>query len=164
MSTEKIDRRDFIKLGSLGSTIVITWPLLNACNSFASEKSQIPNPDFKGEWRAPKISNPDYKGEWVQKQIENVDFDDAVYKYDNIGAVGFELWIVNKGSVFDNIYVGTSLDEAREMAADTWGAIKDKEDDEKKKWDEAKNAAKKAEDDDDEDEEEEEDIDIKEDL
>lgn len=47
MSTEKIDRRDFIKLGSLGSAIVITWPLLNAHNSFASKKSQIPNPDFK---------------------------------------------------------------------------------------------------------------------
>lgn len=47
MSTEKIDRRDFIKLGSLGSAVVITWPLLNACNSFASEKSQILNPDFK---------------------------------------------------------------------------------------------------------------------
>lgn len=29
----------------------------------------IPNPDYKGVWKAPKIDNPDYKGVWAPRRI-----------------------------------------------------------------------------------------------
>ena len=49
MEKNKIDRRNFIKLGSLGATVVITWPLLNSCNGFASENKITINPDFQAD-------------------------------------------------------------------------------------------------------------------
>ena len=33
-------------------------------------------------------------------------------RFDDIGSVGFELWTVNAGSVFDNIFVSDDLDAA----------------------------------------------------
>ena len=29
----------------------------------------IPNPDYKGVWKPPKIPNPDYKGPWSPRRI-----------------------------------------------------------------------------------------------
>lgn len=72
----------------------------------------IDNPEFKGEWHSKKIDNPAYKGVWKAKQISNPDFVEDIHGYDDIGAVGFELWTVNAGSIFDNILITDSLDEA----------------------------------------------------
>merc|ERR1712164_220513 len=72
----------------------------------------IPDPDaekpeYKGEWKQKMMSNPEYKGEWSPKQIDNEDYAPDTYaKYSDLTHVGFELWTVNSGSVFDNIYVG----------------------------------------------------------
>merc|ERR1712129_604383 len=54
------------------------------------------NPAFKGDWTAKRISNPAYKGFWEAKKIANPEYedDDAVYKFDDIGFVGFDLWQV----------------------------------------------------------------------
>lgn len=43
------------------------------------------------------IDNPDYKGEWVHPEIDNPEYapDSEVYKYDDIGAIGFDLWQVS---------------------------------------------------------------------
>lgn len=51
------------------------------------------------------IDNPAYKGEWVHPEIDNPDYapDSELYKYDDIGAIGFDLWQVY--SVFGNITV-----------------------------------------------------------
>jgi len=50
----------------------------------------------QGEWKAKQIDNPAYKGEWVHPEIDNPEYsaDDSLYKYDDIGAVGFEIWQV----------------------------------------------------------------------
>ena len=42
------------------------------------------------------IDNPAYKGEWVHPEIDNSDYvaDDELYKYDDIGAIGLDLWQV----------------------------------------------------------------------
>jgi calreticulin len=42
------------------------------------------------------IDNPAYKGEWVHPEIDNPDYapDAELYKYDDIGAIGFDLWQV----------------------------------------------------------------------
>merc|ERR1712241_505109 len=44
-----------------------------------------------GEWEAPMKDNPAYKGFWEAKKIANPEYedDDAVYKFDDIGFVGF---------------------------------------------------------------------------
>lgn len=51
---------------------------------------------FQGEWKPKQIDNPNYKGEWVHPEIDNPDYtaDDKLYKYDDIGAIGFDLWQV----------------------------------------------------------------------
>jgi len=38
--------------------------------------------------------------------------------------LGFELWQVKAGSIFDNVFVGDSLAEATAFAERTWGANK----------------------------------------
>merc|ERR1711933_122180 len=121
------------------------------------------NPAFKGEWIAKRISNPAYKGFWEAKKIDNPEYedDDAIYKFADFGFIGFDLWQVKGGTIFDNIIVCDDKAEADTFAA-KWKAIsavekegKKKEDDEKKKEDDAKaDADKKKEDEDDDDDEE----------
>merc|ERR1712196_285523 len=74
----------------------------------------------------------------------NPDFvDDAeVYAFDSFGVAAFEIWQVKAGTIFDNVYIGDSLDEAKEFAEATFSANKDGE---KKMYDDAKEAEKKAE-------------------
>merc|ERR1711972_762073 len=80
------------------------------------ESPMVDNPKYKGAWFPEKVDNPDYKGEWKPKQLDNPDYVEDVYAFDDIGAVGFELWTVNRGSVFDNILVCDSFDHAKSVA------------------------------------------------
>ena len=52
---------------------------------------------------AKKIENPAYVGEWNPKQIANKDYEEGVQlaAYDSM-YIGYELWIVNNGTIFDN--------------------------------------------------------------
>merc|ERR1711870_140327 len=63
------------------------------------------NESYKGEWTVKRISNPAYKGMWEAKKISNPKYvdDDKVYKYDDFGFLGFDLWQVKGGTIFDNI-------------------------------------------------------------
>merc|ERR1719473_2142687 len=92
----------------------------------------IDNPEYKGEWVQKMIDNPEYVGEWSPKQIAN---------YDDIAAIGFDLWVVNEGSVFDNVFVGDSYDEAKAFADETWLKTSEGEKEAKKKIDDEKKAA-----------------------
>merc|ERR1712190_241214 len=101
------------------------------------------NPAYKGDWYGKRISNPAYKGIWEAKKIANPEYedDDHVYKYDDFGFLGFDLWQVKGGTIFDNVIVTDDVADADAFA---------------KKWkelSEAENTKKKDEDDDDEDEE-----------
>jgi len=100
------------------------------------EPPLIDNPDFKGEWIAPKVANPAYKGEWAPKQIKNKDYEEGVQlaAYDS-AMVGFELWIVNNGTIFDNILVTDSIDFAKEQGEKLWRPTKDGEKEKKEAWD-----------------------------
>jgi len=108
------------------------------------EPPMIPNPEYKGPWEQNKIKNPDYQGEWKPKQVPNPDFDPEVYKYDDIGAVGFELWIVDNGSIFDNIFIGNDLEEAKAFAKETFESTKQAEKTAKETFDKIKEEEKKA--------------------
>merc|ERR1719162_267052 len=147
------------------------------------EAPQIDNPEFKGEWTQKEIDNPAYKGEWEHPQIANPDYaaDDNLHNFCKKGCntVGFELWQVKAGTLFDDIIVTDSVEEAKKFADETFYAKRDaekkmaekqeadekaakdaedakkKEEEDAKKDDDKKDDDKKEDDDDDEDKEEE---------
>lgn len=51
---------------------------------------------FQGEWKPKQIDNPNYKGKWVHPEIDNPEYveDKNLYRYTDIGAIGFDLWQV----------------------------------------------------------------------
>ena len=51
---------------------------------------------MQGEWKPKQISNPAYKGKWVHPEIDNPEYqpDENLYRYTDIGAIGFDLWQV----------------------------------------------------------------------
>jgi len=130
------------------------------------EPPMIDNPDYKGEWKPKQIDNPDYKGKWVHPEIDNPEYeaDDALYKYADFGAIGFDLWQVKSGTIFDNVLITDDADYAEKVGKETWGQTKDPEkkmkdsqdDEERKKREEEEKNKKEEEGGDDEAEEEEE--------
>ncbi|VDN55011.1 unnamed protein product [Dracunculus medinensis] len=129
------------------------------------EPPMIDNPEFKGEWKPKDIPNPAYKGKWIHPEIDNPEYkhDDKLYLYENIGAVGFDLWQVKSGTIFDNIIITDSAAEADALAEETLKKtmvtekkLKEKEDEEarKKAEEEAKKLEEKKDEEDEEDEDE----------
>jgi len=145
----------------------------------AWEAPMIPNPDFKGEWKPRQVDNPAYKGVWKQKEIDNPDFVEHkdLYKYDDFGGIGIDIWQVKAGTIFDNIIITDSVKEAEDFMAETYtknkgaekaafdaaeakkkeaeDAERKKVEDERKKQDETKKDEEDEEDDDDDDEDKE---------
>jgi calreticulin len=110
------------------------------------EAPTIKNPEFKGAWKAKRIDNPEYKGEWVHPEIANPEYkpDPTLHESESYG-LGFELWQVKSGSLFDNIIITDSLDEAKAFAKETFEAAKEGEKKAKEDADKAEEEAKKAE-------------------
>jgi len=111
------------------------------------------NPAYKGDWYVKKISNPAYKGIWEAKKIANPEYvdDDKIYSYADFGFLGFDLWQVKGGTIFDNVIVCDDVSEADEFAK-KWKATNEVEKAKKKEEDDAKkpsDAKEDAEDDDD---------------
>jgi len=88
------------------------------------EPPMIDNPEYKGEWKPKMIDNPDYKGPWVHPMIPNPEYkyDDNMHKVCRNGCthVGFELWQVKSGTIFDDIIITDSLDEAKKFAEENF--------------------------------------------
>ena len=101
------------------------------------EAPMIDNPDYQGEWTPKMIDNPDYKGAWEHPMIDNPDYkyNGDMYKVckDGCTHVGFEIWQVRTGTLFDDIIVTDSVEEAKEYAEKTYFAKKEGE---KKMYDE----------------------------
>lgn len=95
------------------------------------EPPMIDNPEYKGPWKPKMIDNPDYKGKWVHPKIPNPEYkyDENMYKVckDGCTHVGFELWQVKTGTLFDDIIVTDSVEEAEEFAKETFFKKKDLE-------------------------------------
>lgn len=72
----------------------------------------------------PEIDNPEYTP------------DSKLYAFKNIGAVGFDLWQVKSGTIFDNILVTDDVDHAKKVGEETWGKTKEAEKKMKEKLDE----------------------------
>lgn len=87
------------------------------------EPPMIDNPEYKGPWKARMIDNPEYKGEWVHPMIPNPDYAedaDLHVRCKDCTHIGFELWQVKSGTLFDDILVTDSLEEAKEYAEKTY--------------------------------------------
>lgn len=84
------------------------------------------NPAYKGKWSAPLIDNPDYKGPWSPRLIPNPDYfeDKTPANFEPIGAIGFELWTMTKDILFDNIYIGHSIEDAEKLQQETFDVKK----------------------------------------
>ena len=131
------------------------------------EPPMIDNPEYKGAWKARQIDNPAYKGPWVHPEIDNPDYveDSDLYLYKDISMIGFDLWQVKSGTIFDNVIITDSVKRAEEFGNETWGKTKDaekkmkdaqdeverKKEEEERKKREAEEKTKKPADDDDED-------------
>merc|ERR1712029_263664 len=113
------------------------------------QPEEIADPDAKkpddwddeddGEWEAQKIDDPDYKGKWKHPMIDNPEYsyNEEMYKVCKNGCthLGFEIWQVKTGTLFDDIIVTDSVEEAEEYADKTFFKKKDEE---KKMYDEQK--------------------------
>merc|ERR1712029_96041 len=113
------------------------------------EPPMIDNPDYKGEWKPRQIDNPDYKGKWVHPEIDNPEYnaDDAkdIAKFDEVCKIGFDLWQVKAGTIFDNVLITDDIEEAKKIGDETWGATKDPEKAMKDSQDEEEKAKAEAE-------------------
>lgn len=82
----------------------------------------IANPAYKGKWSPPLINNPAYKGVWAPRKISNPGYFEDLQpsSFEKIGAIGFEIWTMQNDILFDNIYIGHSVEDAKALAAETW--------------------------------------------
>merc|ERR1739848_476101 len=106
---------------------------------------------YKGDWYVKRISKPAYKGVWEAKKIANPEYedDDFLYKYADFGFIGFDLWQVKGGTIFDNIIITDDATEADAFAA-KWKTLSEAESSKMKAEEESKQAdydKKKAEED-----------------
>jgi calreticulin len=123
----------------------------------------IDNPEYKGEWKPRQIDNPAYKGPWIHPEIDNPEYnaDDAkeIAKFDEICKLGFDLWQVKAGTIFDNVLITDDKDHAKKVGEELWSVTKDAEkkmkdeqdEEEKKKAEEEAKSSPDEEDEDDED-------------
>lgn len=101
------------------------------------DEATIPDPEDKKpedwdeneEWSPRVIDNPKYKGEWTAPLVPNPDYkkDPTLAVYKNLGHIGFDLWQVNAGTIFDNILVTDSIAEAQKAFDTLFAAFKDRE-------------------------------------
>merc|ERR1719195_2326829 len=105
------------------------------------------NPAYKGDWMVKRISNPAYKGFWEAKKIANPEYedDDSIYKYDDFGFIGIDVWQVKSGTIFDNIIITDDKAEADNFAS-KWKALSEVEQAKKKEEDATKKPEDKKED------------------
>merc|ERR1711977_75619 len=91
------------------------------------------------------------------KKIANPEFvdDEMVYKYDDFGFLGFDLWQVKSGTIFDNVIITDDEAEADSFMK-KWKELSEVEKSKKKEEEDSKKAEdKKKEDEDDDDDEDE---------
>ncbi|XP_017139797.1 calreticulin [Drosophila miranda] len=127
------------------------------------EPPMVDNPEYKGEWQPKQLDNPDYKGAWEHPEIDNPEYipDNKLYLRKEICKLGFDLWQVKSGTIFDNVLITDDIELALNAAANVKNTqagekkMKEIQDEVQRKKDEEE--AKKASDKDDEEEDDDED-------
>merc|ERR1712172_298683 len=107
--------------------------------------------------KARQIDNPDYKGPWVHPEIENPEYDaeeaKTIGKFDEVCKLGFDLWQVKSGTIFDNLMITDDPEAAKKAGEDLWAVTKDAEKKEKDEQERKKAEAEAKTDEADEDDE-----------
>ena len=96
----------------------------------AWEAPLLQNPKYRGEWKAKRVKNPAYKGKWAPRKIANPNYtpDEQLYLARKpLAAVGFDLWQVKSGSIFDNIILSDSEAEVDAFLEAKLNGVKEKE-------------------------------------
>merc|ERR1712025_470396 len=92
------------------------------------EPAMIDNPEYKGEWKPKQIDNPDYKGPWVHPEIDNPEYNEedakSIAKYSENCIIGFDLWQVKSGTIFDNLIITDDPAAAKKDGEDFWAVTK----------------------------------------
>ncbi|KAJ5823519.1 hypothetical protein N7447_005859 [Penicillium robsamsonii] len=85
-------------------------------------RPMIKNPEYKGKWEAPLIDNPTYKGIWAPRKIKNPAYfeDKTPSNLEPMGAIGFEIWTMQNDILFDNVYIGHSVEDAEKLRKETF--------------------------------------------
>merc|ERR1711963_892950 len=85
--------------------------------------------EYKGEWKPKQIDNPDYKGAWVHPEIDNPEYeeDKSLYSYDSFCGIGFDLWQVKSGTIFDNVLITDDIEAAKAQGEELWKATSEAE-------------------------------------
>merc|ERR1712083_593797 len=95
------------------------------------EPPMIDNPEYKGEWKPRQIDNPDYKGAWIHPEIDNPEYNPAdaegIAKYEENCKIGFDLWQVKSGTIFDNLIITDDPAAAKKAGEDLWAVTKEAE-------------------------------------
>jgi calreticulin len=64
--------------------------------------------------------------------------------YSGLGVVGFELWTVNNGTIFDNVLITDDVDYAKKVAEELWMPLSEGEKAKKEAWSKARQAEREA--------------------
>jgi hypothetical protein len=62
------------------------------------------------------------QGPWIHPEIDNPEYspDPELYKRDEICAIGFDLWQVKSGTIFDNVLITDDPELAKQVGEDVW--------------------------------------------
>ncbi|KAI9684077.1 MAG: hypothetical protein M1829_003347 [Trizodia sp. TS-e1964] len=93
---------------------------VSGCGKWEPPKKK--NPQYKGKWTAAYIDNPAYKGVWAPRKIKNPEYFEDKYpaNFEPMGAIGFEIWTMQSDILFDNIYIGHSIQDAEKLKSETF--------------------------------------------
>ncbi|XP_065371032.1 calreticulin [Calliphora vicina] len=123
------------------------------------EPPMVDNPEYKGEWQPKQLDNPEYKGAWEHPEIDNPEYtpDSNLYLRKEMCTIGFDLWQVKSGTIFDNILITDDTELASKIASEVKNTqagekkMKEAQDEEQRKKDEEENKKNDDEDEDDKD-------------
>merc|ERR1712135_249938 len=88
-------------------------------------KMDDPEDSKPEDWDKPEhIDDPDYKGAWVHPEIDNPEYeeDKSLYSYDSFCGIGFDLWQVKSGTIFDNVLITDDIEAAKAQGEELWKA------------------------------------------
>ncbi|XP_054321864.1 calreticulin-3 isoform X2 [Pongo pygmaeus] len=94
------------------------------------------NGELDGDWPAPMLQKPPYqdglkpegihKDIWLHHKMKNTNYltQYDLSEFENIGAIGLELWQVRSGTIFDNFLITDDEEYADNFGKATWGETK----------------------------------------
>ncbi|XP_066109398.1 calreticulin-3 isoform X3 [Saccopteryx bilineata] len=97
------------------------------------------NSELDGDWQASVLQKPLYRDDlkpegidkdvWLHQKMKNTNYftEYDLSEFENIGAIGLELWQVRSGTIFDNFLITDDEDYAEDFGKATWGETKNPE-------------------------------------